>query len=391
VRPFTDLPADWLGDITKDTDIPFTPEPYAEEMIYQAGTDPLSQLTTANLGSLLTTGGVAPTPLAGNIEQTLQDILGARGAGGEAVSPLGQQAAGELGQVLGAQGATPRTALAQQAASGLGQILGAGGERAGTQLGQDVTGQLQNLLATGGALPSDPQREAMEIEAARTPLDVMRRAQLAQGQAALASQGLVGSGAGREYLERLEQRLSPMYTQAAQQIELGRRQREQERYGQALGLGTQQAAQQDAARDTRLSTAMGQAQTMSAQEAALQTNQYLTALQQATGMSREQAERRENRLTQAMALASGMSEEQSRNVLATAQTVNERQQILNDIAISVLDKNMEWNQFLANYGLDRTKTLETLQQGRMTAIQPLLELYLRTIESAYKGTIGMQE
>ena len=91
-----------------------------------------------------------------------------------------------------------------------------------------------------------------------------------------------------------------------------------------------------------------------------------------------------------MVWATGLSEEQSRNVLATAQTVTDRQRVLNDIAISILDRNMEWNEFLANYGLDRTRTIETLQQGRLNAIQPLLELYLRTIESGYKGTIGSE-
>ena len=390
VHPLTNLPDDWLGDFTQDLDVPFEPKPYVEATTVDVGADPLSQLVSANLGSLLTTGGVAPTPLAGNVEATLRDIMGSRGAGGEAVSPLGEQAATELGSILGAQGAQPRSDLAEQTARGLERLIGAQGVRPQTALGQDVTGELQNLLATGGALPSDPQREAMELEAARTPLDILRQAQLAQGQAALSQQGLLGSGAARDYLGRLEERLAPMYTQAAQEIELGRRQREQERYSQALGVGAQQADQQAQARDTRLSTAMAQAQTMTAQEAALSTNQYITALQEATGMSRDQAERRENRLTQAMVLATGLSEEQSRNVLATAQTVTDRQRVLNDIAISILDRNMEWNEFLANYGLDRTRTIETLQQGRLNAIQPLLELYLRTIESGYKGTIGSE-
>ena len=74
----------------------------------------------------------------------------------------------------------------------------------------------------------------MEIDAARSPLDILRRAQLSQGQSALASQGLVGSGAGQEFGQRLEERLAPMYTQAAQNLELQRRQREQDRYSQAL-------------------------------------------------------------------------------------------------------------------------------------------------------------
>ena len=388
VRPDWDLPPEWLGDIAKTTeDIPFTPEPYAEQATYQVGDDPLSQLVNANLATLLTTGGVAPTPLAGNIEQSLQDILMARGAGAEAVSPLGTQAADELGRVIGERGATPRTAQTQGLMDTLDEIIGSGGAAPTPQLGQDVSAQLQDLIASGGALPSDPQREAMEIETARTPLDVLRRAQLSQGQAALAEQGLVGSGAGREYLERLEERLSPMYTQAAQQIELARRQREQERFGQALTLGAQQAQQQVAARDARLSVALQQAQTMSGQEAALRQNQYMTALQQATGMSREQADRRENRLQNAMTLATGMSQEQSRNVLATAQTLNDRQQMLSDVALQALDRNMAWNEFLANYGLDRAKTLDAIQTGRISAIVPLLEMYMRAAGLAGQGYV----
>jgi len=388
VRPDWDLPPEWLGDIAKTTeDIPFTPEPYAEQATYQVGDDPLSQLVNANLATLLTTGGVAPTPLAGNIEQSLQDILMARGAGAEAVSPLGTQAADELGRVIGAQGATPRTAQTQGLMDTLDEIIGSGGAAPTPQLGQDVSAQLQDLIASGGALPSDPQREAMEIETARTPLDVLRRAQLSQGQAALAEQGLVGSGAGREYLERLEERLSPMYTQAAQQIELARRQREQERFGQALTLGAQQAQQQVASRDARLSVALQQAQTMSGQEAALRQNQYMTALQQATGMSREQADRRENRLQNAMTLATGMSQEQSRNVLATAQTLNDRQQMLSDVALQALDRNMAWNEILANYGLDRAKTLDAIQTGRISAIVPLLEMYMRAAGLAGQGYV----
>jgi len=155
-----------------------------------------------------------------------------------------------------------------------------------------------------------------------------------------------------------------------------------------MGLGADQATQQDLARDTRLDSAMAQAQAMSSQEAALQQNQFLNALQQATGMSSEQANRREARLQNAISLSTGMSQEQSRNLLATAQTVNQRQQMMNDIAISILDRNIEWNQFLATYGLDRAQTLEAIQTGRIAAVQPLLELYLRVAEDAQQGAVG---
>ena len=386
VRPGWNIPAEWFGDIDPDYEnVPFTPPAYAEQATYRVGEDPLSMLATANLGSLMTTGGVAPTPLAGNIEQTLQDVMGARGAGAEALSQLGQDATAELSRVLGVQGATPRTDLAQGLSTELQDIIASGGAAPTPQLGQDVSAQLRNLIATGGALPTDPQREAMEVEAARSPLDVLRRAQLSQGEAALASQGLLGSGAGQEYVERLEERLAPMYTQAAQEIELDRRQREQERFGQALTLGAQQAQQETAARDSRMGLALDQAQRMSSDEAALRQNQYMMALQQATGMSSEQANRRENRLQNAMSLATGLSQEQSRNLLATAETVTARQQMLSDVALQSLDRNMAWNQFLAQYGLDRARVFEEIQNGRIGALLPLLQMYLTAATATSQG------
>lgn len=385
VQPTHQLPAGWEGLIEPTYDVPFAPPAYIEQATVPVGEDPLSKLTTANLASLLTTGGAAPTPLAGNIEQTLQDVLLARGAGAEAVSPMGQAAIGQLEDILGAQGQTARTDLGQATAEGLQDIVTQRGAAPLPPVGQDVTQQIQNLLATGGALPSDPQREAMEIEAARSPLDILRQAQLAQGQATLASQGLIGSGPGQEFGQRLEERLAPMYTQAAQNIELQRRQREQDRYTQALSLGAQQAQAQAQARDARLSSALAQAQAMSSDEAAMRQSQFLNAISQATGISREQAQLRENRLQSAMALATGMSEEQSRNILATAATVTARQQMLGDLAIQSLDRNMVWNQFLANYGLDRAKTLDAMQTGRIQAITPMLEMYMRASQQAGVG------
>ena len=388
VRPVTELPPDWLGDIQPDYEsVPFTPPAYLEQASYRLGDDPLSMLTNANLGSLMTTGGVAPTPLWGNTLNTLQGVLRTGGAEGQALSPMGREVAVELGDVLEAQGATPRTDLAQGLSTSLEDIIASGGVAPTPELGQDVSAQLQNLIATGGALPTDPQREAMEVEAARAPLDVLRRAQLAQGEAALANQGLLGSGAGQEYVERLEERLAPMYTQAAQEIELDRRQREQQRFGEALSLGAQQAQQETVTRDARMGLALDQAQRMSSDEASVRQQQYLMALQQATGMSTQQAIQRENRLQNAMSLATGLSSEQSRNLLATAETVTARQEMMNDVALQMLDRNMKWNQFLAQYGLDRTRIFEDIQRGRIADLLPLLQLYLNSAEIAGQGYV----
>lgn len=159
------------------TRAPFIPPAYAEYSSTQVGTDPLSQRATGALGTLLSTGGVAPTPLAADIEKTLQDIL-----------------------------------------------------------------------QSGGRLPAlDARRDqdrALAVEAARSPLDVMRRAQIAQGGAALAGRGLLGSGAAREYGERLEERLAPQYTAAGQQIEMRERDREETRLSNAMTLASGMSQEQ---------------------------------------------------------------------------------------------------------------------------------------------------
>jgi hypothetical protein len=240
---------------------------------------------------------VAPTPLAGNIEQTLQDILLQRGQGAEAVSPLGQQV----------------------------------GETA------------SEIIARGGQMPLDVRRRAMEIESARSPLDILRRSQLSQGQAALADRGLLGQGPELDYMQRLETRLAPDYARAGQLIELAEREREEQRFENAMQLNARTAG--------------------------------------------EQAQLRENRLANAMQQATGMSEEQSRNLLRTVASVTERQQMLNDVAGSALDRNMDWNKFVAEFNLDRIQVLEAIQTGRIAMLLPLIQQYLAGVTLAASGFV----
>jgi hypothetical protein len=298
VRPMTNLPEDWLGDILPRQDaIPFQPQAFEDLSVVPVGTDPLSQLANAVQASMMTTGGVAPTPLAGNIEQTLQDILTGRGQGAEAVSPLGEQV----------------------------------GETA------------SEIIARGGQMPLDVRRRAMEIESARSPLDTLRRAQLSQGQAALAGRNLLGQGPEVDYMQRLETKLAPEYARAGQLIELAEREREEQRFQSAMELSARTA--------------------------------------------NEQAQLRESRLANAMQQATGMSMEQSRNLLATVASVTERQQMLNDVAISSLDRNMEWNQFIAEFNLERHQVLEAIQTGRLAALLPLLQQYMAGVTLSATGFV----
>jgi hypothetical protein len=298
VRPTTNLPPDWLGDIMPRQDaIPFQPQSYEDLSVIPVGQDPLSQFTNATLASMLSTGGTSPTYLAHDIQATLRDILTGRGQGGEAVTPLGEQV----------------------------------GETA------------SEIIARGGQMPLDVRRRAMEIESARSPLDILRRAQLEQGQAQLADRGLLGQGPEADYMQRLEERLAPEYTRAAQMIELAEREREEQRFQNAMELSAR--------------------------------------------TSGEQAQLRENRLANAMQQASGMSQEQSRNLLNTVASVTERQQMLNDVAISSLDRNMEWNKFIAEFGLERAQVLESIQTGRLAALLPLIQQYLAGTTLAASGFV----
>ena len=74
-------------------------------------------------------------------------------------------------------------------------------------------------------------------------------------------------------------------------------------------------------------------------------------------------------------------------MLNTVQTVNQRQQMLNEIALGSLDRNMEWNKFLAEFGLDRVRVANDIQQGRFDAILPILQTYLRGIQTAAGGYV----
>ena len=162
-----------------------------------------------------------------------------------------------------------------------------------------------------------------------------------QGQAALASRNLLGQGPEIDYMQRMEQGLAPMYAQAGQQIELAEREAADQRYREALQLSQQMAV--------------------------------------------AESQQQENRLSTAMTLATGMSEEQSRNLLDTVRTTTERQQMLSEIALRSLDQNIEWIKFLSEYGINRDKAIEAIQTGRLTALMPLLEMYLKGALEARGG------
>lgn len=85
--------------------------------------------------------------------------------------------------------------------------------------------------------------------------------------------------------------------------------------------------------------------------------------------------------------AMGWDGAQVQQRLAAAQTAQEREQVMAEISLSVLDKNIEWNKFLADFGLQREQVAAQIQQGRTDAIMPVLQMFLGLLGQSRGGYI----
>lgn len=90
----------------------------------------------------------------------------------------------------------------------------------------------------------------------------------------------------------------------------------------------------------------------------------------------------------ALTMATGMSEADATTILNTVGTGTARQTALANIALKTLEDNMQWDEFLANFGLQKDQVEEQLQQGRIAALTPLLNLFLLMSGQASQGYIG---
>jgi hypothetical protein len=168
-----------IGELPIPEDVvPWVPPEWEEPLTIEVGTDPLSLMQNIGAEGLYQGGGLIRTPLTEQTQKTLSALQRDFGA-------------------------VP-TPQAEQDMSGLlGDVMARGGVPQQTALESDTEAMLREIVERGGALPEDQQRRAMELESARTPLDALRRAQLAQGQGALASRGLLGQGPELDYMERV--------------------------------------------------------------------------------------------------------------------------------------------------------------------------------------------
>lgn len=331
-----------IGEVPIDpSSVPMTPQEVQEIFTTDVAVDPLSRKANLALEELIHRGGVAATPFTDLAEDEIARIIQ---QGGQTLPTEGEATVFQnLSDAVQDYGEAPLTTTEAQSR----QII-------------------EDLLASGGVLPQDQARQAMSIEAARSPLDRLRAAQLEQGQAALASRGLLGQGPEADYMERLESQLAPMYTEAAQQIALEEGDRADTRYRQALDQLNEQAQTQRLSTDQRF-----------AQARSLQTEIAL-----------DRSQRQDARLQDAIQQAANLTVEQSRNLVDSINTLTGVQQMRTDAALEVLDRNIAWTQFMAEYGLERDKTMELLQQGRYELLMPYLQEYFKATALAAEGYVS---
>ena len=194
-----------------------------------------------------------------------------------------------------------------------------------TESSQAMLDKLMKVIESGGRV-DDPSLYAQRFEAARQPIDSMRKAQIAGQRGTLANRGLLsepGMPQGSEIsaLGRMEEGIAPWYASAAQ------------------------------------------------------------------GLASEMAQEDSDRVSQALTLATGLSQAQAQTFLQTLGDATQRQKVLSDIALSTLDRNILWNQFLAQYGFDRDQALETMQRGRNEDAMTILALFQRYVDASTGGYV----
>lgn len=260
-------------------------------------------------------GGRSSGGSGGLSSQDLLNLLG--GLGGQVAGP------GEAGVFNGPLQQVGQDPFSQILSGGYANLLGNEGS---TSFGNDITSTLSGLISRGGQISEDPATKAARFEAARQPIDAMRKAQIAGARGTLANRGLLsepGMPQGSEIgaMGRIEENLAPAYATAAQNL------------------------------------------------------------------ASEQANADNERLGQALTLATGLSQAQAQTFLATLQGGTERQKVLSDIALGALDRNIVWNQFLAQLGLDRARVLYAAQNQGVEALLPLLQMFSQFVQISSGGYV----
>ena len=409
---------------------------YIDLMTQEIGTDPMSQATDASLieglggGGPLTeqaawgtshiaanrgdTGSFHPRSTGGRAAESASEaIIRGRYDPTRAAGALYDETGDATGDIIDAEGVMEAHGLATPLESNIAELLGRGRDVSREPWSEEVGESLSDIIANQGRLPYDPSAAAVEIAAARSPLDAMRRAQTAQGGAALADRGLVGSGVGRDYLEGLEERLAPLYASAGQELEIERRQAERQRFQHALDLQAQLTAGRQelgfAQEELALGAGAGRASERERQAQANLNNAYDRGLSMGTevlrlnheglmqqialerGISVEEAKQYDGNLFNAIANLLGIDRQTFSIMLDAAGSATDRQRSYVDAAATALEGNQRWLQYLNQTGMSRADFFRVAEQEGVDGLLASVDLWARTIGQTSGGYRGSRQ
>ena len=116
----------------------------------------------------------------------------------------------------------------------------------------------------------------------------------------------------------------------------------------------------------------------------------LAAANIAAGFSRDQAERQaqeDTSLLSAVSLATGYSKDRAAQLLAAVTAGGNRQEMLADIALKTLEQNRLWNQFMAEFSLDREALLHEIRSGQMDQVMMTIQQFISLLAQSRGGFI----
>lgn len=192
-----------------------------------------------------------------------------------------------------------------------------------TPYSKEIQAQLAKIIATGGI---DQPALQNRLTGAREDLAQAERSQRGDYRAALADAGLVST---------------PGVAQGAEGLAEGRM---QERLGETYAGNV---------RD-------------------IETNAYDTA---------------NANVMKALEMATGMSRDEANTLLGAIGSGTDRDRMFATIALESLSQNRQWNEFLAQNGLDRERLKFDIEQGNTSNLIALIDLWLRGAGQAAGGTI----
>jgi hypothetical protein len=191
--------------------------------------------------------------------------------------------------------------------------------------GRELSGQFAGLIDRGGEL--DEERMAQRFETQQEYMNRARQAQMSQAEGALAERGMLSGG------------------------------------GIAQGP---------------TGTAIGNIESDLAQQYAPEMRNIMT----------EESQASDRRLIGSLTAATGLAANEVNSMLKMADSVGQRQEMLSNVVGNELDRNMKWNQFLAEHDLKRNIFRDSAQRGQVDMLLRNYQNWLRTQEQAGAGYIG---